>query len=103
MPYIKNRENGAKGGRPPKNQTVMPETERFLDKPKKLKEKEKEKEKDKENIRADKPPTRSRFSLPTIEEVNSYCKEKGYAVDPERFIDYYTSNGWRVGKNPMKD
>jgi len=24
-------------------------------------------------------------------------------VDPDRFIDYYTSNGWRVGKNPMKD
>ena len=100
---IKNRENGAKGGRPQKNQTVMPETERFLEKPKKPKEKEKEKEKDKENIRADKPPTRSRFFPPTIEEVNSYCKEKGYAVDPERFIDYYTSNGWRVGKNPMKD
>ena len=28
---------------------------------------------------------------------------KGYAVDPDRFVDYYTSNGWKVGKNPMKD
>lgn len=27
----------------------------------------------------------------------------GYCVDPDRFVDFYTSNGWRVGKNPMKD
>ncbi len=52
---------------------------------------------------ADKPPTRPRFSPPTVEEVRAYCAEKGYAVDPDRFVDYYTSNGWKVGKNPMKD
>ena len=46
---------------------------------------------------------RKRFTAPTIEEVKAYCKERGNRVDPERFIDYYTSNGWRVGKNPMKD
>lgn len=55
-----------------------------------------------DNIMADKPP-RTRFSPPTVEEVHAYCKEKGYAVDPQRFVDYYTSNGWKVGKNPMKD
>lgn len=43
------------------------------------------------------------FHPPTVEEVKSYCKERGNRVDPERFIDYYTSNGWKVGKNPMKD
>ena len=53
--------------------------------------------------KADKPPTRSRFSPPTVDEVKSYCTEKGYAFDPQRFVYYYTSNGWRVGKNPMKD
>lgn len=103
----KNRSNGSKGGRPPKNQTVIPETERFLEKPKKPKEKEKEKEKDKEkekeSIGADKPLSRHRFSPPTVDEVRAYCTEKGYTVDPDRFVDYYTSNGWRVGKNPMKD
>ena len=52
--------------------------------------------------KADKPP-RTRFSPPSVEEVKAYCDEKGYAVDPGRFVDYYTSNGWRVGKNPMKD
>ena len=40
---------------------------------------------------------------PTLEDVKAYCKERGNRVDPERFIDYYTSNGWKVGKNPMKD
>lgn len=52
---------------------------------------------------ADKPPARHRFTPPTVDEVRAYCTEKGYRVDPERFVDYYTSNGWRVGKNPMKD
>ena len=52
---------------------------------------------------ADKPPSLHRFTPPTVEEVRAYCTEKGYTVDPKRFVDYYTSNGWRVGKNPMKD
>ena len=56
----------------------------------------------KENM-ADKPPTRHRFSPPSVEDVRESCKEKGYNVDPERFVDYYTSNGWKVGRNPMKD
>ena len=103
----RNKVNGAKGGRPSKNPTVIPETERFLEKPKKPKEKEKkkekEKEKEKDNIGADKPPTRHRFMPPTVDEVKAYCTEKGYTVDADRFVDYYTSNGWRVGKNPMKD
>lgn len=54
-------------------------------------------------IKADKPPTRKRFAPPTVDEVRAYCTEKGYTIDPQRFVDYYTSNGWRVGKNPMKD
>ena len=44
-----------------------------------------------------------RFTPPTLEEVIAYCSERGNAVDPERFIDYYESNGWKVGKNKMKD
>ena len=48
-------------------------------------------------------PKRPRFVPPTVEEVRSYCKERNNSVDPERFVDYYTSNGWMVGKNHMKD
>ena len=44
-----------------------------------------------------------RFTPPTLEEVQEYIEEKNYSVDAERFIDYYTANGWMVGKNHMKD
>lgn len=45
----------------------------------------------------------SRFMQPTLEEVQAYCVERGNSVDAQRFVDYYSSNGWKVGKNPMKD
>ena len=44
-----------------------------------------------------------RFTPPTVEEVREYCREKGYTIDPERFVVFYTSNGWMVGKSKMKD
>ena len=44
-----------------------------------------------------------RFSPPTIEEVRAYCNERGNNVDPEKFIDFYESKGWMVGKTKMKD
>lgn len=44
-----------------------------------------------------------RFTPPTIEEVQAYCKERKNNVDAIRFVDYYQANGWKVGKNPMKD
>lgn len=45
----------------------------------------------------------TRFSKPTVEEVQAYCREKGYHVDGFRFVNYYESKGWLVGKTPMKD
>ena len=47
--------------------------------------------------------TSKRFIPPTLDEVKAYCKERKNNVDADRFIDYYTSNGWQVGKNKMKD
>lgn len=46
---------------------------------------------------------RKRFTPPTLQEVQDYCNERGNGLSAESFIDYYTANGWRVGKNPMKD
>mgnify|MGYP000029409319 FL=1 len=48
------------------------------------------------------------FSPPTLEEVDNYFLEKGLQFEEakkeaQKFIDYYTSNGWRVGKNKMKN
>lgn len=43
------------------------------------------------------------FIKPAIEDIEDYINEKGYRVDAHKFYDYYESNGWKVGKNPMKD
>lgn len=57
-----------------------------------------------DNIGAEAPkkPVK-RFVKPSLEEVTAYVNEHGYKVDPERFMDYYEANGWKVGKNAMKD
>jgi hypothetical protein len=45
------------------------------------------------------------FRPPTLEEVKNHAAEtmSGSRDAPEAFHDYYTSNGWKVGRNPMKD
>lgn len=43
------------------------------------------------------------FVKPKLDEVVSYCKERNNNVDAEAFIDFYESNGWKVGRNSMKD
>ena len=46
---------------------------------------------------------RTRFTRPALPEIQLEVETNGYAVDPERFFTYYESNGWKVGKNPMKN
>ena len=48
-------------------------------------------------------PVSKRFVPPTPEEVNAYCQERHNGIDGSEFCDFYTSKGWKVGKNPMKD
>jgi DNA replication protein DnaD len=43
------------------------------------------------------------FIPPTIEEVSEYCESRKTNVDPQAFIDFYSSKGWMIGKNKMKD
>lgn len=48
--------------------------------------------------------TRSkRFTPPTVDEVRAYCRERQYGIDAQYFVDYYTGNGWMVGRTKMKD
>lgn len=47
--------------------------------------------------------TAKRFTPPTVEEVQAYCQERGNNIDPEQFVDFYASKGWKVGNNSMKD
>lgn len=44
-----------------------------------------------------------KFKKPTIEDIKQYCYERKNNINAEQFIDYYEANGWKVGKNPMKD
>ena len=44
-----------------------------------------------------------RFIPPTVDMVSEYCLERKNSVDPEEFVDFYTSKGWLIGKNKMKD
>ena len=44
-----------------------------------------------------------RFTPPSFEDVKAYCEERGNHVDPQAFIDFYTSKGWKIGKDTMKD
>ncbi len=61
-------------------------------------------EKDTTSVVSKKKPTPiSRFSVPTLQEVMKYCSERGNSIDPQKFIDFYESKGWLVGKSPMKD
>ena len=72
-------------------------------------EKEKELEKDKEiekEIDSSAKSTttkRKRFEKPTLSQITQYCLERNNNVNAEQFYDYYESNGWKVGKNSMKD
>lgn len=43
------------------------------------------------------------FKKPNVYDVQNYCYECKYTVDPSAFIDFYESNGWKVGRNSMKD
>ena len=43
------------------------------------------------------------FKKPTLAEVLAYVAEKGYEWRAEDFFDFYESNGWKVGRNSMKD
>jgi hypothetical protein len=45
----------------------------------------------------------NRFTPPTLEQVQEYCRERQNNIDPQRFIDYYAARGWLIGKNKMKD
>ena len=46
---------------------------------------------------------RKRFTIPTPEEVQAYCNERNNGISGQQFYDFYSSKGWKVGSQPMKD
>ena len=51
----------------------------------------------------DKVNKSKRFARPSVQDVEQYCKAANLNVNAQQFVDYYDSNGWKVGKNAMKD
>ena len=95
--YIdKQKFNGAKGGRPKKDEETQI-TQPFFQEPKKA---------DNVNVNAtvkDIKVKRDVFIKPSIVEIKNYMLEIGMADVSEKWFDYYESNGWLVGKNKMKN
>ena len=64
-------------------------------------------------VKTEKKP-RSKFVQPEYQEIESYMRERNsvaggvwkedkVVTEAKKYFNYYQSNGWRVGKNPMKD
>jgi hypothetical protein len=117
------KENGQKGakygkmgGRPKKSNSEKP-----LDNPQKTPKKPLSEEKKPPNVNVNvndnvnnnisapsgaidkKPESPKRFVKPTLQEVAEYCKARKNSIDPEAFIAFYESKGWKIGSNAMKD
>lgn len=75
----------------------------YRDKINREKEKEREKKVDDESSTALLSESKNRFSPPSLEEVAAYCEERKNGIDPQAFIDFYSSKNWMIGKNKMKD
>jgi predicted phage replisome organizer len=67
-------------------------------------EKEIDIDKDIEKESSSKKKPTTRFKPPTLDEARAYVQEAGlHRVDLDRFFSHYEANGWKVGRNPMKD
>ena len=93
----KRYENGKKGGRPKANKN-RDETET---KPKK--NQSETKQEPYVNVNVNDNVNVKRFKAPTLDEVRTYCEERGNNVDPQLFIDYYEARGWKLKSGQMKD
>lgn len=96
----RNRENVSK-----RYERIRPNTTVYETYQEKEEEKEKEEllKKDISNEISKKNMRQKKFVPPTVEEVAAYCLERKNKVDAAYFVDHYTSNGWKVGKQNMKD
>ena len=100
--------NGSKGGRPKATETNVNQTKPTETNGNQTKPNESLKENINKNIKENplkgiKENAPRRFSPPTVEAVETYCRERNNRVDARRFVDFYESKGWKVGTAPMKD
>lgn len=89
----RNKNNGLKGGRPKASETQK--TQSVIKEPKKADSKN--------DSDSDNKSKSKRFKPPSINDVINYITEKQYSVNANQWMSHYESNGWKVGKNTMKD
>lgn len=101
----KQRKNGGKGGRPKtqENPEKPNETQENPNEPNETLKEKKNNKKERNGKETINIVPLKRFVPPTEEEVALYCYERKNHVNAQKFVDYYSSNGWKVGRNPMKD
>jgi hypothetical protein len=52
----------------------------------------------------EKPEKPSKFKIPNQQEIKDYFFELGFAgIEADKYFDYYSANGWMVGKSKMRD
>ena len=93
----KRYENSKKGGAPKGNQNARKQ-------PKDNQKTTKKQPNVNVNVNDNANDNKRRFVKPTVEQVREYCLERGNGIDPQSFIDYYETRGWKLGKGvSMKD
>lgn len=104
--YLVRVSSGAQGGRPKKDEkpygSICPHTVPYGT------EEETEVDSllsnDNRESGAGKPPKRTRFVPPDVEEVRAYCLERRNGIDADAFVDYHQARGWKLaGGQSMKD
>lgn len=97
-----NRANGKLGGRPRKPNGTDSKQEKPNGFGKSLTDTE-TKTKTKAESYGGSMKASAKFQKPTVEDVRAYCEDRHNSVDPEAFVNFYESKGWKVGDQPMKD
>lgn len=92
-------ENGVNGGAPQGNANASKTTKKQPKTTDALSVKEERRDKRVEYKR----DNSATFVAPSLSDLESFITEKGYAIDAQRFLDFYESKGWMIGKNKMKD
>ena len=59
-------------------------------------------EKDKEGDCKGKKKKKEVFKIPSVSEIDDYCKTRSNGINAQHFFDYYSARGWLIGKNKMK-
>ena len=104
----RNRENGKKGGRPAKHESEA-KTKNYQENPNNPANPEKAEDRSKKiedntRVRRTVSPSSARAKPPTEDEsIDFFVINGSSAQEAKRFFDYYTANGWKVGRNSMKD